>query len=239
MQWFNKSSSEQRDAANQQQQFAQTLQGNYAQQFGAANASNQFLTQRLQQVFNQAQAGYGFSPAQTAALNTNNIEGQANATQQAQAETNRQIQIQGGGGGTTSGAAAQIAAQTARASANQGAANNRNIDIANATQANSNLAGAGSLLSGLSGQQAGLAGSTGGLAVSQSGAGFNAINQVYQPSNFWGNLGQGLLSGGLGAVGSAFGSAINPISLLKGGQSSGAPYQGSTLPSQGFAGLDF
>jgi len=199
--WFNKSSDEQKNAATQQQQFATTLQSNYNDQLGQANSSNQFLTQRLQSIFNQAQAGYGFTPAQESALKTQNIEGQAQATQQANLATNRRIQQMGNGGGTTSGAAAQIAAQTARSSANAGAANNLNINIANAQQAQSNLANTGSLLSGLSAQQSSLAANTGSTAVGQSGQAFNAINSAYQPSNFWGNLGQGLLSGGLGALG--------------------------------------
>lgn len=226
VQWFNKSSDEQKNAADSQTAFSKTLQDNYNAQFGQATSSLNFLQQRLQQVFSQAQAGYGYSPAQLAALRTNNIEGQANATQQAQTAANRQIQQRGAGGGTTSGAAAQIAGQIATASANQGAANNRNIDIANATQAQSNLASAGSLLSGVSGQQTALATGTAGSAVNQSGNAFNAVNSVYQPSNFWSNLGQGLLSGGLNA-GAAY--LTGGVSLGAGGLFGGKnPVSGSS-----------
>lgn len=229
VQWFNKASQEEKTAADQQQAFAATLQKNYDQQLGQANASNQFLTQRLQQAFSQAQAGQGFTPAQEAALKSNNIEGQANATQQAQAATNRIIQQQGGGGGTTSGAAAQIAAQTARSSANQAATNNRNIDIANAQQAQSNLTSTGSLLSGLSGQQTSLANGIAGTAVNQSGNAFDATKTAYAPSNFWGNLGQGLLSGGINALAGVATGGLSSIGsgLMKGSSSSsnfGNPY---------------
>lgn len=198
-QWFNKASSQEKQAADQQQAFAQTLKDTYSSQLGTANSSLDFLNNRLQNVFTQAQSGFGFSPAELAALKTNNIEGQANATQQANVAAARQIAQRGNGGGTDSGTLAQITAQNARASAVAGQQANNQIDIANAQQAQQNVTQAGSLLNGVAGTQAGVASSALSGAVNQGGTAFNNVAQAYKPSNFWGNLGQGLLSGAISA----------------------------------------
>lgn len=219
--WFNKASQEQKQAADQQQAFAQTLKDTYQGQLGDANSSLDFLNKRLQSVFTQAQAGFGFSPAELAALKSNNIDDQAIQTQQANQAASRVIAQRGNGGGTDSGALAQIAAQTARSSAAAGATASRNIDIANAQQAQQNVTQVGSLLNGVAGQQAGIASSALSGAVGQGSAAYSNIANAYQPTNFLSNLGQGLLSGGLSAA----------TGLLSGGMSGlfkGAPASGSS-----------
>lgn len=222
--WFNKASQEQKQAADQQQAFAQTLKDTYQGQLGDANSSLDFLNKRLQSVFTQAQAGFGFSPAELAALKSNNIDDQAIQTQQANQAASRVIAQRGNGGGTDSGALAQIAAQTARSSAAAGATASRNIDIANAQQAQQNVTQVGSLLNGVAAQQTGIASSALSGAVNQGGTAYSNIAEAYKPSNFWGNLGQGLLSGAVGAAANYFapGAGTALSDLFKGAPASGS-----------------
>jgi len=204
--FFNKASQQEKDAAQASQKFTEQLRSQYQTQFNQAAGTQNFLANRLQDIFTQAQAGYGFSPAEKAALETRNTEQAAQQNQNQQVATNRIIQQQGGGGGTTSGAGAQLAAQSVAQANAQRAAGANNIELANAQQARATLNNTGSLLSGVGAQQASLAAGTGNTSVSSGDSSFNQVAAAFKPSNFWSNLAQGAVSGlAQGALGVATG----------------------------------
>lgn len=234
LRWLNKASQQQEDAANQNQAFTTQLQNQFGQQYQAATSTQNYLSNQLKTVMQNAQSGNGYTQPEMAALNTNNIENQANATQQADQATNRTIAQQGGGGGTTSGASAQLASQNAQASAVAGANANRNLQVSNAQQAQSNLFNSANALSGVGSQQSSLAQGVGSAAVSNANNSYNEETQAYMPSNFFTNLAQGAVSGLTGAVGkslfSSGGSSSNG-GILSG--NSGTDYSLGGSPDMG------
>lgn len=214
-----KASKQQKAAANNSEQFAQTLQGQYGKAFGTSQATQDKLNGQIQGVISNAQAGNGYTQPELAALNANNSEQTALSNQNAQAALSRQIQQQSGGGTIPSGAALQLRQQAdSSAGANQ-AAGARNIALNNAQLANSNLMSGLSASSALAGQQSNLASSLAGSTNSANASGYNQVTQAYQPSNFFGNLATGLAGGAINAVAAPLGNKVS--GLFGGGQSDG------------------
>lgn len=228
--WYNKESDEAKQAAQQQQQFATTLQTLFQNQYAQASASQQYLLNRLSGVFARANAGQGFGNNELATLRTNNQEDTANAAQQATQATARRLQQLSGGGTLPSGAAGQILGQANTAVANQGAAGLRNINLANSQLARQTATNTAGQLAGLTGQGLQAAGGLLGGTVGQGSNAYGAIEQAYKPSNFWGNLGQGLLSGGLNALSGGITGGISSLgNIFKGG----GGYQGGNYDEVG------
>lgn len=118
----------------QQAGFNQQLRSVFGQQFGAQSSILANLNSKLQSQINSPQ---GFTPAQMAALNTNNTEGAAKDYAQAQAATNAATAARGGST-LPSGVDAQLAAENANAGATQRAQGTNQIQLANAAQQQSN-----------------------------------------------------------------------------------------------------
>lgn len=160
--------------AQEQQQlgFNNQLQNIFTQQFGQQSGILNFLNQKLTSQVNNPT---GFTPAQMAALNTNNIQGSAGAYASAQQAT-QQAEAARGGSTLPSGVSAQLSAQNANAGAAQEAQGANQIQLANAQQQQSNYWNA---LSGLSG-----------------------VAQQENPNAYASNFNQG--SGNVGSLGQAY-----------------------------------
>jgi len=211
--WLNKASDQEKQAADQNQAFTTDLQNQYKQEFGNAQQIQGSLNQQLQNVMNQGMAGHGFLNGEESALRSDATERSAQQQIQAQQAANQQIAARSEGGALTSGAVAQGAERNAADAAANNAAAQRDITQQNAMLARQNVQQGMSGLGSLAGQEASLANGTGGNAVSNGAASFQQVTQAHQPSNFWGNLGSGLVGGVVNAfapgVGTMLGNGLN------------------------------
>lgn len=237
-----KASQEQKDAATQNQQFTDQLRQQFNTEFATSQQTQtQFLNQ-INGILAKANAGQGFTDAELAGLNTNNTEQNAGATSNAQAAVDRMNLQQGGGSSLPSGAQDQLRAQVAATGAANQAAGARQIAINNAQQAQSNMQFGTTALGNLAGQEANQATSLQNGAITNGANSYNEVTQAFQPSNFFGNLAQGII-GGVGtavagplggALSNAIGGGGNPTT----GQSSGGALSG-TNSTAGFDALTF
>lgn len=133
----------------QQQSFNAQLQNAFTQQFGAQSSILNTLNQRMTAQLNNPT---GFTPAQMAALNTNNTEGAAKAYAAAQTAT-QEGQAARGGSSLPSGVSAQLQAENANAGAAQEAQGSNAIQLANAQQQQNNYWQAASALGGVAQQE--------------------------------------------------------------------------------------
>lgn len=133
----------------QQRGFNNQLQSIFSQQFGNQSNILNFLNGKLTAQVNNPT---GFTPAQMAALNTNNTEGAASAFANAQKAT-QAMEASRGGSTLPSGVSAQLAAQNAVAGAGQAAQGANAIQLANAQQQQSNYWNALSGLGGIAQQE--------------------------------------------------------------------------------------
>jgi hypothetical protein len=211
-----KASQEQKDAATQNQQFTTQLQQQFNTAFATSQATNQQFMNQINGILTKANAGQGFTDAELASLNTSNTEQNAGATANAQAAVDRQNLQQGGGAALPSGAQDQLRAQVAATGAANQAAGARQIALNNAQQAQSNMQFGTSALGTLAGQQSSQANAVGGLAVNNGANSYNEVTQAFQPSNFFGNLAQGVIGGVGTAVAGPLGGALSS-SILGGG----------------------
>lgn len=217
-----KGASSDETAINQQQQaFQTTLQNDYSQQF--ANQSN--ILSSLQNSLSPTVAAgpnqFGYSTAQTNALNSTAIQGAATASKQAQQQVQNQQAIAGGGNQyLPSGVNAQNNASVASNSANNLSNSLLNIQNSGYQQGNANYNNAVAGMGGVAQQYnpTGYAGAT-TSAGSSALSGASAINQQNTAASPWGTIG-GLLGGAtsslLGGLGSSFGKSLGTISPSSG-----------------------
>ncbi len=229
-----KGASSSENAINQQQQqFQSTLQTDYGQQF--ANQSNilSSLNNSLTPTVAAGPNQFGYSTAQTNALNSTAIQGAANANKQAQQQVQNQQAIAGGGNQyLPSGVNAQVNASVASNSANNLSNNLLNIQNAGYQQGNQNYNNAVAGMGGVAQQYnpTGFAGQTTG-AGSAALSGASTINQQNTAASPWGAIG-GLLGGAAGSFLGPLGASVgkNIGSSLGGAASgSGGTADGSSL----------
>lgn len=186
---------------NQQAGFNTQLQNVFTQQFGAQSGILNFLQGKLT---NQINNPTGFSPAQMAALNTNNTENSAKSFANAQAAT-QNAEAARGGSALPSGVSAQLAAGNANAAAASNAQGANAIQLANASQQQNNYWNAVQGLSGVANQEnpTGFAGlfNQGSSNVGNLGVDYNQTQQSQLESTLGGALG-----GVAGAVGQYYGA---------------------------------
>lgn len=241
-----KASQQQKDAATQNQQFTQQLRDQFNTAFATSQATNAQFNQQIQGILTKANAGQGFTDAELASLNTSNTEQNAGSTANAQEAVNRQNLQQGGGAALPSGAQDQLRAQVAAAGAANQATGARQIALNNAQQAQSNMQFGTNALGTLAGQEASQANALQNGAITNGANSYQEVTQAFQPSNFFGNLAQGVLGGVGAAVAGPLGASIGNSagSLLGGGdtpttgQSSGGALSG-TNSAAGFSPITF
>lgn len=236
-------SSSENSINQQQQQFQNTLQSDYGQQF--ANQSNilSSLTNSLSPTVAAGPNQFGYSTAQTNALNSTAIQGTAQAYNNAQKALQNQQAAQGGGNmQLPSGVASQNNATLASQGANQESSQLLGIQNAGYQQGNANYNNAVSALGGVSSQYnpTGYASATTGAGSAAFG-GASTIQQQNAASSPWSTIG-GLLGGAagsfLGPLGGSIGKSLG--SALGGGGSTSQPAYGSPSAQQtGLAGLDY
>jgi hypothetical protein len=191
----NKESQQQEDAYQNQANLAATLTNNLNTTFGESQNINGALNAQLQGITNRGLAGQGFTPGEEANLSSEAKQGQAQANVTAEQTTQNALARQGGEQG--SGAVAQLDEKNASNAAQQDA--DKQFDI---TTENSKLA-SGNVQSGLQGLGA-LGGELGGTSVNFGNSANTGDTNTFKeaPTDFWGNLGESLLSQGLtGAIG--------------------------------------
>lgn len=219
-----KASSAEKQAATSNQNFTDQLRTMFGNEYGTGSATENYLSNQLKGMVANGQAGYGFTPGELNAMNEQNDQGSAQGAQNAQQALQRQ-ETQSGTGvptGANLQEQATIDSQAAQARS-QGAlalqAENGQLARQNVTQGLAGLAGVGST-------QMGSANALESGAISNGANSFNEVAQATQPSNFWGNLGTGLLSGAGMAVAGPAGSALG--ARLGNAFSGQTPYQGPT-----------
>lgn len=188
-----------------QTQFYNTLSNDYGTQF--ANQSNilSSLNNALSPTVAAGPNQFGYSTAQTNALNSTAIQGTAQAYNNAQKSLQNQQAAQGGGNmQLPSGVAAQNNATLASSGANQESSQLLGIQNAGYAQGNTNYNNAVSALGGVASQYnptgyAGSANSAGSSAASEA----NTIQQENQASSPL-----SILGGVLGGIGSIAGTAL-------------------------------
>lgn len=227
-----KASQQQKDAATQNQGFTTQLQNQFNTAFSTSQATNQQFMNQINGILTKANAGQGFTDAELASLNTSNTEQNAGSTANAQQAVNRENLQQGGGAALPSGAQDQLRAQVAATGAANQASGARQIALNNAQQAQSNMQFGTSALGTLAGQESSQANAVGGLAVNNGANSYNEVTQAFQPSNFFGNLAQGVL-GGVGAavagpLGASLGSSIGGALGGGGNATTGTSSSGAT-----------
>jgi hypothetical protein len=187
-------SAQQKQIAQEQQQFYQTLTQSFQQNF----AQQQNILSSLQQSFAPILAAginqYGFSPAEDAALRTQATSGTAQQYQMAQQATAAQLAAVGGGNQfLPSGAAAQLTQQTALAAAQQQSAEQLGITTAGYQQGQANYLAAAGELGQVAAQENPL-----GYAQAATGAGqtaFGSAETVAQERSGWSAILGGALGG--------------------------------------------
>ena len=216
-----KASSQQKDAASQNQAFTTNLQGMFQNQFGNSQAIQGSLNQQLQGLVSQGQAGQGYAPGEEANLRADSKDQAAQQSIEQQQATGQRLAAQGVD--PTSGSVAQIDAQGSNAAAAGDASAQRAITTNNANLAQDKVSQGLSGLGSLAGTESSAANGVGGLAVQNASNSYNEVTQAYQPSNFLGNLAGGVLSAGLGAIAGPAGAAIGGglASAINNGSSGG------------------
>lgn len=207
--FYNKASDEQKDAATQNQEFTTQLENQFRTEFNQSQGIQGVLNKQLQDIVNQARAGHGFLNGEEAALRTDATERSAQADQQAEQAAAVKQAARSEGGAITSGAAAQGDAERTAIEAAQNAAAQRGITEENAQLARDNLARGTAGLERLSGQEGSEADSLAGVASNNAANSYNEVTQAFQPSNFWGNLASGLVGGAVNAVAPGLGSMLS------------------------------
>jgi len=232
-----KASQEQKDAATQNQQFTDQLRTQFNTAFAASQATNAQFSDQINGILAKANAGQGFTDAELASLNTSNTETNSGNTQNALAAQQRSAQQQGGGSTVPNGAQQQLQAQILASGAANQSAGARQIALSNAQQAQSNMQFGTQALGTLAGLQSSQASVLQNGAITNGANSYQEVTQAFQPSNFFGNLAQGVL-GGVGAavagplgaqLGSTVGSAI-------GGGGNSTPGTSSTYGGAGGTG---
>jgi hypothetical protein len=192
------SSGAQKNISAGQQNFFNSLQQNYASEFAGQQSILNSLNAAFQPILAGGPNAQGFSPAESAALNTQamNTTG-ANYANAARA-TNEQMAGRGGGNAyLPSGVNAQISGTIASQAAGQlSAEQNQNL-LQNYGQGRQNFFNAAGALSGAASlyNPSGFAGQTTGAG----NAAFGSATQMYNQGNQW----VGALSGALGGAVSA------------------------------------
>lgn len=212
-----KGASSSENAINQeQQQFQSTLQSDYGEQF--ANQSNilSSLNNSLAPTVAAGPSQFGYSPAQTNALNSTAIQNSADASRQAQQQVQNQQAIAGGGNEyLPSGVNAQVNATVASSSANNLSNNLLNIQNAGYQQGNQNynnaIAGMGGVAQQYNPSQ--YAEDT-TKAGSEAMSGANSISKENTAASPWGAIG-GALGGAVGQA--AFGGLGTAVSKMGSG----------------------
>lgn len=225
--YLNKSSQEQKNAANQNQAFTTQLENQFNTEFGNSQQIQASLNKQLQTITNQGLAGQGFTNGEEANLRTDATERAAQEQQQAQQAAGQTIAAKSDGGALTSGAVAQAAEANATVAAAQNAAAQRGITEQNAALARGNVSEGLQGLGSLSGQEASQADSLAGTASSNAANSYNEVQQSYQPSGFWGNLAGAVAGAILPGTGQYFSNTINgpndgaqsPVPSVMGGSS--------------------
>lgn len=225
-----KASQEQKDAATQNQQFTDQLRSQFNTAFATSQATNaQFLNQ-VDGILAKANAGQGFTDAELASLNTSNTETQSGNTQNALAAQQRSAQQQGGGSTIPNGAQQQLQAQILASGAANQSAGARQIALSNAQQAQSNMQFGTQALGTLAGLQSSQANALQNGAITNGANSYQEVTQAFQPSNFFGNLAQGVLGGVgtavAGPLGAKLGSSIGGA-IGEGGNASSTQYGGA------------
>lgn len=197
--FYNKASDEQKQAASQNQAFTSQLENQFKTEFNDSQGIQAALNKQLQSIVNQGLAGQGYTNGEEAALRSDATERAAQASQQAEQASAAQDAARSEGGALTSGAVAQGDEDRTAISAAQDAAAQRAITEQNANLARENVARGETGLEGLSGQEASEAGNLAGVASSNAANSYNEVTQAFQPSNFWSNLASGVI-GGIGNI---------------------------------------
>lgn len=192
------SSSSEKALGASEQSFSNSLQANYAQNFGAQSAE----LSNLNNIFTPiAQAGpdqQGYGPQQLAALNTQAGEGVGQNYQKAQQSLNTSLAAQGGGNeALPSGAANQLKAGLASAGANQMSQEQLGITNANYNQGRANFGNATAGLDALA-QAYNPTGIANSANQSNSSA-FGEADKINQENNQWESDVAGLATGGIKA----------------------------------------
>jgi hypothetical protein len=219
----------QTDLAKSQTDFYNTLKGDYAKQFGGKSAILNTLTTNLTPVVNAGPTQFGFAPGEVNALNSQAIEGTAQAYRHAQQALQNQQAARGGGNVyLPSGVDAQNAATLASNAANT--TSNQLLDIQNRgyEQGNRNYNNAIAALGGTAQTYNPALYMNGATSAGNSAAAeTNLVAKENAESNPWGTIG-GILGGVagsfLGPIGTALGSKVGG---MIGGAASGG--SGGTL----------
>lgn len=214
--WCKGASAEQTDLAKSQTGFYNTLQKDYATQFGNQSNILQALNASLSPIVAAGPSQFGYSAGQVDGLNSSAIQNTAQSYQNAQRALQNQQAAQGGGNAMLpSGVAAQNTAALTSAAANQTSNQLLNIQNAGYAQGNANYNNAVSGMGGVAAQYNPL-----GYANSSTNAGNSALTETNlvakenNDANPWGAVG-GLLGGAagmlLGPAGAAVGSKLGSM----------------------------
>lgn len=167
-------------------------------QFGQQQDILKSLTSVYEPILQAGPSQQGFSAAESTAMNTQAMDGSADAYQHADQALNNQYAAEGGGSEyIPSGAQTQMNEGVATAAAGELAGAQNQITQENYAQGNQNFNNAASVLAGASGQL-GSTGATASAVTNQSSTAMSGANSVNQANN-------SLLNGAMGILGSAAG----------------------------------
>lgn len=222
-------SSQQTQLANQQQQFYGTLTNDYNQQFAQQSNILSSLNNSLQPIVQAGPNQYGFSGAETNALNSSAIQGGAQQYAAASKNLKENQAAQGGGNALLpSGVASQQAAQLSASAANNQSNNLLGIQQAGYAQGHQQYENAIGQLGGVASQYnpTGYAGSAnqGGSSAYGSAQENNKENQAASPWNIAGGILGGVVNAGLGLATGGLSTALG--GAMGGGSSSGSAGSG-------------
>jgi hypothetical protein len=170
--------------ANQQAGLGSALTGYLNSSFANQQDVLSNLNSQLNPILAQGPSQAGFSPTETAQLNTQNINSNAAAASNAERSVDSKLAGQGGGqNGVSSGIKNQIDASLASTAAGNTAAGQTQIGLASEAQGNANWKTAAAGLNAL-GQQYGSSAQTfGGQADTAEANAFGSANQIQTQKN--------------------------------------------------------
>lgn len=177
-------------------------------QFGQQQDILKSLTSVYEPILQAGPSQKGFSAAESTAMNTQAMDGSANAYQHADQALNNQYAAEGGGSEyIPSGAQTQMNEGVATAAAGELAGAQNQITQENYAQGNQNFNNAASVLSGSS-QQLGTTGATAGAATGAAGSAFTAATGVNNANNSLLNGAMGILGSAAGGIGGALTAGV-------------------------------
>ncbi len=204
---YMKASTAENNVANQQANFYQTLANDYSTQFKNQGNILSAISAAWSPILSAGINQQGYSPAELDALDTNVLDTNSQAYQNAQRATNAAIDSRGGGNEfLPSGAADQIDSQLADQAAQSTALGLQNNTINDYNTGRQNFLNASAALSG----NAALYSPTSyaGSANNAGSAAFNSANTINQQNDTFGAI-AGALGGIAGdALGGPIGGAI-------------------------------